>query len=55
VIGAVVPLLTPVLLENPGVGWGMSVFVFVSVLLAPSLLLFYYYGEWLRETSAIEL
>jgi hypothetical protein len=41
VIGGVVPLLTPVLLENLGVGWGMSVFVFVSVLLAPNPLLFY--------------
>jgi hypothetical protein len=55
VIGGVVPLLTPVLLENMGVGWGMSVFVFLSVLLAPSPLLFYYYGEWLRERFAIEL
>ncbi|KUJ22464.1 MFS general substrate transporter [Mollisia scopiformis] len=55
VIGGIVPLFTGALIEKLGVGWGMSVFGFVSVLLAPSPLLFWYYGEWLRERFAISL
>jgi hypothetical protein len=43
------------LLEKLGVGWDMSVFAFVSVVLAPSPLMFYYYGAWLRGKFAIEL
>ncbi|CZR50765.1 related to multidrug resistant protein [Phialocephala subalpina] len=55
VIGGIVPLLTGGLLEKLGVGWGMSVFGFISVALAPSPLLFWYYGEWLRKRFAIDL
>ncbi|KAG0650684.1 MFS transporter prlG [Hyphodiscus hymeniophilus] len=55
IIGGVIPLLTPMLLDKYGVGWGMSIFGFVGVALAPSPLLFYYYGEGLRERFAIEL
>ncbi|RDW85099.1 membrane transporter-2 [Coleophoma cylindrospora] len=54
VIGGVVPLFTPMLLEKYGVGWGMSMFAFIGVALAPSPLFFWYYGEWLRERFAIE-
>lgn len=55
VIGGVVPLFTPLLLDKLGVGWGMSVFGFIGVALAPSPLLFYYFGGRLRERFAIEL
>ncbi|KAL3419054.1 cycloheximide resistance protein [Phlyctema vagabunda] len=55
VVGGVVPMFTPILLDKFGVGWGMSVFAFISVLLAPSPIFFWYYGEWLRERFAIEL
>lgn len=55
IIGGVIPLFTPALLDKLGVGWGMSVFAFVGVALAPSPLLFYYFGEGLRERFAIEL
>lgn len=55
IIGGVVPLFTPVLLEKVGVGWGLSVFGFLSVVLAPSPLLFYRYGEWLRKKFEVEL
>lgn len=54
-VGGVIPLFTPLLLDKYGVGWGMSVFGFVGVALAPSPLLFYYFGEGLRERFAIEL
>lgn len=53
--GGVVPLFTPVLLEKVGAGWGFSVFGFLSVVLAPSPILFYKYGERLREKFAVEL
>lgn len=55
VVGGIVPLFTPVLLEKVGVGWGMSVFALLSIVLAPSPILFYRYGEWLRARFAIEL
>ena len=55
IIGGVIPLLTPLLLDKYGVGWGISIFGFLAVALAPSPLLFYYYGPWLREKFAIEL
>jgi hypothetical protein len=55
VIGGIVPLFTGGLIDKLGVGWGMSVFGFVSVALAPSPLVFWYYGEWLRTRFAINL
>lgn len=55
VIGGVVPLFTPAMTEKLGYGWGISVFGFLALLLAPSPLLFYKYGGWLREKFAIEL
>jgi MFS family permease len=55
VIGGVIPLFTPALFDKFGVGWGMSVFAFVGAALAPSPLLFYYFGESIREKFAIEL
>lgn len=54
-IGGVIPLFTPTLLDRLGVGWGMSIFAFVGALLAPSPVLFYIYGEKLREKFAIQL
>ena len=54
-VGGIVPIFTSALLERLGYGWGMSVFAFIGVLLAPSPLLFYSRGEWLRKRFAIEL
>lgn len=54
-MGGVVPLFVPTLFDSLGVGWGMSVFAFISVALAPSPLIFYYYGGRLREKFAIDL
>jgi len=55
IIGGVVPLFTPTLLDKLGVGWGMSVFAFISLMLAPSPLIFYYYGEKLRKKFEVDL
>jgi multidrug resistance protein len=54
-IGGVVPIFTPSLIDRYGVGWGISVFAFIGVLLAPSPLIFYIYGERIRERFAIKL
>ncbi|TKX22071.1 MFS transporter-like protein 103 [Elsinoe australis] len=54
-VGGVVPLLTPTLIDKIGVGWGISVFGFLSVAIAPAPLLFYTYGQAIRERFAIEL
>jgi hypothetical protein len=55
IIGGVVPIFTPILLDKLGVGWGLSVFAFLGVVLVPSPILFFYYGEWLRGRFVIEL
>ncbi|TVY47122.1 MFS transporter [Lachnellula occidentalis] len=54
-VGGVVPMFTPMLLEKYGFGWGMSLFAFLGVLLAPIPVVFWYYGELLRERFAIVL
>ena len=48
-IGGLVPLFAPLLFEKVGYGWGISVFGFLGVALAPSPLLFYWYGERIRK------
>ncbi|KIV89362.1 hypothetical protein PV10_08938 [Exophiala mesophila] len=48
-LGGVVPLFAPMLFEKIGYGWGISCFGFLAVLIAPSPLLFYYYGARIRE------
>ncbi|KAK2628086.1 hypothetical protein QTJ16_002732 [Diplocarpon rosae] len=55
VIGGIVPVFTGGLLDQVGMGWGFSVFGFISIALAPSPVLFYMYGGRLRERFAIKL
>ncbi|EME42678.1 hypothetical protein DOTSEDRAFT_46151 [Dothistroma septosporum NZE10] len=47
--GGIIPLLVGGLFDQLGYGWGMSVFGFISLVLMPAPLLFYYYGRRLRE------
>ncbi|QIW94779.1 hypothetical protein AMS68_000297 [Peltaster fructicola] len=54
-IGGVVPLLVPGLIKSIGYGWSISIFGFVSVLLAPAPLIFYYYGGRVREKFSVNL
>ncbi|PNS19288.1 hypothetical protein CAC42_2465 [Sphaceloma murrayae] len=54
-VGGVVPLFTPRLIDAVGVGWGVSVFGFLSVIIAPAPILFYVFGQRIRERYAIEL
>jgi multidrug resistance protein len=55
VVGGVVPLAAPGLFEKLGYGWGVSVFGFVSLALAPAPILFYVFGERIRERFKIDL
>lgn len=55
VVGGIVPILAPALFEKLGYGWGISVFAFVSLLLAPAPILFYIFGERLRERYPVSL
>ena len=55
VVGGAVPLVAPRVFKSLGYGWGFSIFGFLSLALAPSPLLFYYFGERLRKRYAIEL
>ncbi|KAJ4372529.1 hypothetical protein N0V83_004304 [Neocucurbitaria cava] len=54
-VGGVIPLLAPGLFEKLGYGWGISTFAFVSLVLAPAPILFYIFGEGLRERFPVDL
>ena len=54
-LGGIVPLFAPQLFEGLGYGWGISVFAFASLAIAPSPLLFYYFGGKLREKFQITM
>lgn len=55
IVGGVVPLGASQLFDKIGYGWGVSVFAFLSLALSPAPVLFYRYGQKLREKFAIDL
>lgn len=55
IVGGIVPLFVPRMLESLGYGWGFSVFGFIAVALMPAPLLFFWYGGRLRERFALDL
>ena len=55
IVGGIMPLGAAQLFESAGFGWGISAFAFLSLALSPAPLLFFYYGEPVRERFAIEL
>ncbi|KAI9713060.1 MAG: hypothetical protein M1820_001045 [Bogoriella megaspora] len=55
VVGGVTPMFAPLIFEALGYGWGISVFAFLSVAIAPAPLVFYYFGASIRKRFHIEL
>ncbi|KAI4277730.1 MAG: hypothetical protein LQ337_001541 [Flavoplaca oasis] len=55
IVGGIVPLFATQLFQQVGYGWGVSTFAFTSLALSPAPLLFFYYGERIREAFAIDL
>jgi MFS family permease len=55
IVGGIVPLGASQLFDKLGYGLGISVFAFLSLALSPAPVLFYRYGQGLRERFAIEL
>ena len=55
IVGGILPLAASGLFQKAGYGWGISVFAFLSLALSPAPLLFFYFGQSLREIFAIEL
>ena len=53
-VGGIVPLFAPMLFEKLGFGWGISVFGFCAVVIAPSPVVFYYFGKRVRERFKLE-
>ena len=49
ITGAVLPMAGPALYDRLGLGWGNSVLAFIAVAFFPVPLLFYGYGEKLRN------
>ncbi|KAF2733225.1 MFS general substrate transporter [Polyplosphaeria fusca] len=54
-VGGVIPLFAPGMFERLGYGWGISVFAFVGLTLAPAPLVFFYFGERIRERFDVKL
>lgn len=54
-VGGIIPLGAPALFEKLGYGWGISVFAFVSLLLAPAPIMFFIFGERIRERFKVNL
>jgi hypothetical protein len=54
-MGGIVPLFVPTMFDKLGYGWGLSVFGFLSVMLMPAPILFYFYGAKLRSKFAVDL
>jgi len=55
IVGGVVPLFVPSLVDAISYGWTISIFGFLSVLLAPAPLLFFFYGGKIREKYQVDL
>lgn len=53
--GGLVPLFAPLLFEKLGYGWGISVFAFLATAIAPAPVVFFYFGQRIRERFAVEL
>ena len=54
-VGGVVPLFAPMLFDRLGFGWGISVFGFCAVAIAPAPLVFWYVGRRVRERFPLVL
>ncbi|KAI5367588.1 putative major facilitator superfamily, MFS transporter superfamily [Septoria linicola] len=55
VVGGIVPVFAPSLFRQLGYGWGISVFGFLALAIAPAPLIFFYYGAKIRERYWIDL
>lgn len=54
-VGGVVPLAAPEMFAKLGYGWGISVFGFIGLVLAPAPIMFYIFGESIRERFPVNL
>ncbi|RMY54560.1 hypothetical protein D0864_13930 [Hortaea werneckii] len=54
-VGGVVPLFAPALFEKLGYGWGISLFGFLAVAIAPAPIFFFLYGQQVREKFWVDL
>ncbi|KAF2720382.1 MFS general substrate transporter [Polychaeton citri CBS 116435] len=54
-IGGVAPLFAPALFDKLGYGWGVSVFGFLGLAIAPAPIVFYVFGQRIREKFSIAL
>lgn len=54
-VAGIVPLFVPGLLEKLGYGWGLSVFAFLALGIAPAPLVFFFYGARVRKAFPTNL
>jgi hypothetical protein len=50
-LGALLPLAGPKMYQHLGLGWGTSVLAFIAVAMMPLPVLFFKYGERIRESK----
>lgn len=55
VVGGVVPVFAPKMFEDLGYGWGISVFGFLSLVISPAPLIFFFYGGAIRERYWVDI
>lgn len=54
-VGGVVPLFVPILFGKLGYSWGISMYAFLSVAIAPAPIVFYHYGPKFRDRFPLTL
>ena len=54
-LGGVTPLFAPALFDKLGYGWGISVFGFLALVIAPAPSVFFIYGQQVREKFWVDL
>lgn len=54
-MGAFIPLASPSLYANLGLGWGNSVLAFITAGFIPVPFLFYWHGKYLREKFPVKI
>jgi hypothetical protein len=55
IVGGIIPLFVPSLIDAVGFGWGISLFAFMSLAMAPAPLILLKYGEAIRRKFPVTL
>lgn len=54
-LGSLLPLAGPSMYNALGLGWGNSLLGFISIVFMPLPVIFYFYGQKIRESEIVHL